>query len=65
MLDQAGAAAKIEVDGGIKPSNAAEIVAAGADILVAGSAIFGGPQAIIENIQGFRKAIAAARSVPI
>jgi ribulose-phosphate 3-epimerase len=31
----------IEVDGGIKPDNAAEVAAAGANILVAGSAIFG------------------------
>ena len=31
----------IEVDGGVKPDNAAAIVAAGADVLVAGSAIFG------------------------
>jgi ribulose-phosphate 3-epimerase len=31
----------IEVDGGIKPSNAGAAAAAGADVLVAGSAIFG------------------------
>ncbi|HYG90075.1 MAG TPA: ribulose-phosphate 3-epimerase [Azospirillum sp.] len=31
----------LEVDGGVKPDNASEIGAAGADILVAGSAIFG------------------------
>ena len=33
----------IEVDGGIKPANAAQIRQAGADILVAGTAIFGEP----------------------
>lgn len=33
--------ALIEVDGGIKPSNVKQVVAAGADIIVAGSAIFG------------------------
>src|SRR5262249_15846163 len=33
--------ARIEIDGGIGPNNAAEVVAAGAEILVAGSAIFG------------------------
>ena len=32
---------QIEIDGGIKVENAAEVVAAGVDILVAGSAIFG------------------------
>lgn len=33
----------IEVDGGVKPDNAREIVSAGADILVMGSAFFGAP----------------------
>jgi ribulose-phosphate 3-epimerase len=33
----------IEVDGGVAPDNAAAICEAGADILVAGSAIFGQP----------------------
>jgi len=33
--------ARIEIDGGVGPNNAAEVVAAGAEILVAGSAIFG------------------------
>ena len=31
---------KIEVDGGVSPSNSAALVEAGADILVAGSAVF-------------------------
>ena len=34
---------RIEVDGGVDAGNAAEIVAAGCDILVAGSSIFGTP----------------------
>ena len=33
-------ACKIEVDGGVSPANAQEVLKAGADILVAGSAIF-------------------------
>jgi len=36
-----GRAIRLEVDGGVKISNIAEIAAAGADMLVAGSAIFG------------------------
>ena len=32
---------RLEVDGGVKAANAAELVRAGADILVAGSAVFG------------------------
>lgn len=34
---------RIEIDGGVVVENAAEVVAAGAEILVAGSAIFGKP----------------------
>jgi len=41
QIDDGSFSAVIEVDGGIKPANASEIAAAGADILVAGSAIFG------------------------
>ena len=41
LLDRAGNTAPVEVDGGIGPDNAASVVAAGAGILVAGSAIFG------------------------
>jgi ribulose-phosphate 3-epimerase len=38
-----GQAIWLEVDGGVKVDNIAEIVAAGADTLVAGSAVFGAP----------------------
>jgi ribulose-phosphate 3-epimerase len=41
VLDAAGSGAPIEIDGGIDLSNAAAVTAAGADILVAGHAIFG------------------------
>ena len=41
LLDCAGNRAPIEVDGGIDTSNAARVVAAGAGVLIAGSAIFG------------------------
>jgi ribulose-phosphate 3-epimerase len=40
MLDRIGSAALLEVDGGIKIDNAARVVAAGATVLVAGSAVF-------------------------
>jgi ribulose-phosphate 3-epimerase len=40
MLDRVRSHALLEVDGGVKPENAAQILDAGADILVAGSAIF-------------------------
>jgi ribulose-phosphate 3-epimerase len=41
VLDAAGSTAAIEIDGGIDAANAADVVAAGASILVAGNAIFG------------------------
>jgi ribulose-phosphate 3-epimerase len=41
VLSRAGSSAPIEIDGGLDPSNVADVVAAGASILVAGSAIFG------------------------
>ena len=44
MLDAIGSTADLEVDGGIYSFNAAEIAAAGANVLVTGSAIFGGPE---------------------
>ncbi|HEY2906353.1 MAG TPA: ribulose-phosphate 3-epimerase [Vicinamibacterales bacterium] len=43
LLDRAGNRASIEIDGGIDTSNVARVVAAGARIIVAGSAIFHAP----------------------
>lgn len=57
MLDQIGSTADLEVDGGVKPTNVAEVVAAGANVIVAGSAIFGGEKSIAENIADFRQAV--------
>jgi ribulose-phosphate 3-epimerase len=45
VLDAAGSNAAIEIDGGIDLGNVADVVAAGATILVAGNAIFGGGDA--------------------
>ena len=41
LINQTGSGAKIEVDGGVSLKNAAEIVLAGADVLVTGNAVFG------------------------
>ncbi len=43
MIDERGLNVRIEIDGGIDRTNIAEVVAAGAEIIVAGSAIFGAP----------------------
>ncbi|CAN5629998.1 hypothetical protein BH20ACI3_BH20ACI3_41970 [soil metagenome] len=59
MLDEIGSQAWLEVDGGIKASNAAEVVTAGATVLVAGSAVFGGPKSVAENVAALRAAVRA------
>ena len=41
IIDDSGRDIRLEIDGGVKPGNAADIRDAGADTLVAGSAIFG------------------------
>jgi len=41
MLDKRGLEAELEVDGGVKVDNIARISHAGADVFVAGSAVFG------------------------
>lgn len=43
MLDRRGSEAELEVDGGVNPANIARISHAGADVFVAGSAVFGKP----------------------
>ncbi|MBT8058627.1 MAG: ribulose-phosphate 3-epimerase [Gammaproteobacteria bacterium] len=43
MIDASGKEIRLEIDGGVKVDNIAEISAAGADTFVAGSAIFGSP----------------------
>ncbi|WP_022836482.1 ribulose-phosphate 3-epimerase [Salisaeta longa] len=57
-LNALGVTTLLEVDGGVKPHNALEIVQAGADVLVAGSAIFGGD--IASNVEQFRQSLMLA-----
>lgn len=42
MIDERGLDVKIEIDGGVKLSNAKELIEAGAEYLVAGSSVFNG-----------------------
>lgn len=51
MIKKRGLAVDIEVDGGVDLKNVEKVLAAGANIVVAGSAVFGGNPA--ENISGF------------
>ncbi|MBC7142465.1 MAG: ribulose-phosphate 3-epimerase, partial [Rhodobacteraceae bacterium] len=55
----------IEIDGGITPETAPLVTAAGADVLVAGSAVFSGgsvarPEVYGQNIRAIRAATATA-----
>jgi len=56
MIDMNPRDIRLEVDGGIRPGTAAQVVDAGADVLVAGSAIFGQPD-YAEAIAALRKDI--------
>jgi ribulose-phosphate 3-epimerase len=55
MIDKSGRAIDLEVDGGVDPATAARCIAAGADALVAGTAVFrGGPASYAANIAALR-----------
>ncbi len=43
LIEKSGSKAMIEVDGGVNEKTGAELAAAGADVLVAGSYVFGNP----------------------
>jgi ribulose-phosphate 3-epimerase len=57
----------LEVDGGVTPQTATKVVEAGADVLVAGSAVFAGSgvDAYTANIAALRRAAAAAGAVSV
>ncbi len=59
LIDASGREIRLEVDGGIKVDNIAEVAAAGADTFVAGSAIFGAKD-YRATIAAMRERIAAA-----
>jgi ribulose-phosphate 3-epimerase len=55
MIDKAGLDVRLEVDGGVTPATARQCVDAGADVLVAGSAVFkDGPDNYAANIAALR-----------
>ncbi len=61
-IDASGRSVRLEVDGGVKPDNIAEIAKAGADTFVAGSAIFNAPD-YAEVIGRMKAAVDAVRGV--
>ncbi len=60
MLDQAGSAAELEVDGGINPETAPLVVQAGARVLVAGKWIFGAGVGVEAAIRALRESVLKA-----
>ena len=68
LIDDSGLDIRLEVDGGVKVDNIAEIAAAGADTFVAGSGIFGGADVNDANhydsiVAKFRAQLALAQAV--
>jgi ribulose-phosphate 3-epimerase len=61
LLEGQGLQCEIAVDGGIDVSNAADVVAAGADVLVAASAVFSHPQGIAAGMAALRQAVRAGQ----
>ena len=59
-LDQVNPEARIEVDGGISAATLPQVAAAGAQVFVAGSAVFNHPQGISQGIQALRQVIPTA-----
>ena len=60
MLDAIDSPAWLSVDGGVKPYNAAEIVGAGATVLVVGSAIFNDQEPVTAAVSQFREAMSVS-----
>lgn len=54
MIDKKGLSVDIEVDGGVTPENVKELLSAGANVIVAGSAVFG--DHITEQVEKFHRA---------
>ena len=59
MIDAAGLAAQIEVDGGVTVQNAPACAAAGVNVLVAATAVFNDRASVAENMSRLREALAA------
>jgi ribulose-phosphate 3-epimerase len=57
LIDEGGFHAEIEVDGGVSPETAPRCAAAGANVLVAASAIFNERAAVAENIARLRESL--------
>ena len=57
MLDNCGSSADLEVDGGVNVDTLKEVISAGANAFVAGSAIFNDKSCVSENVSALREKI--------
>jgi ribulose-phosphate 3-epimerase len=56
LLDAGGLQADLEIDGGVKVTNIASCVEAGANVLVCGSSVYNDQRSVAENIAELRRA---------
>lgn len=57
LLNQIASNAHLQVDGGVGENNVLEVVGAGADVIVAGNAVFGGSRSVTDNVKAIRNAL--------
>ena len=57
MIDDRGVSADLEVDGGVNVDTVNEVISAGANAFVAGSAIFNDKNSVAENVSALREKI--------
>jgi ribulose-phosphate 3-epimerase len=60
MLDEARLSARLQVDGGINEATAPRVAQAGADVFVAGKAVFGYPAGIEAGLHALRASLQTA-----
>ena len=60
MIDAGGQATELEVDGGVKADNVGVVIGAGADVIVAGSAVYNDKMTIAEAITHMKNGIGAS-----
>jgi ribulose-phosphate 3-epimerase len=60
MIDRIKPGCELEVDGGVDPTTAPLTVKAGANVLVAGSAVFGAKDGVAAAMNRLRSSVAAS-----
>jgi len=62
MIDAAGLAIELEVDGGVKADNVGTVIEAGANVIVAGSAVYNDKMTITEAITQMKNSMSASEA---